>query len=62
MPNELLKILRDIFKRRVYWLETPYFIYWFLFNQKQEELRNKDPKELPWTINQEQIAGTRHHA
>ena len=38
MPNELPKILRDLFKGHVHWLEIPTFVFWFLFNQKREEI------------------------
>jgi hypothetical protein len=64
--DEMLKILRDLFKGRVYRFEIPNFIYWFLFDQKQEEssheLSNECPNELPWTISREQTANTDHHA
>ncbi len=47
MPDQFLKILLDLYKGRVHWLEIPAFISWFLFDQKREEIRN----DIPWTIN-----------
>jgi hypothetical protein len=33
LTTELLKILRDLLKGRIHWLEIPFFIYWFLFKK-----------------------------
>jgi hypothetical protein len=37
MPNELSKVLRDLFKGHVPWHEIPAFVLWILFIQKREE-------------------------
>ncbi len=54
MFNEILKILRDIFKGRLLWNEIRDFMYWFLFNQGQKESSNgfsdEHPAELPRAI------------
>ena len=37
MPDELLKVMRDLINGHVHWLEIPAFIFWFVFEQKPEE-------------------------
>ena len=38
MNDELLKVMRDLFKGHVQWFEIPAFVFWFLFEQKPEEI------------------------
>jgi hypothetical protein len=38
LGNELQKVLRDLVRGRVHWFEIPDFVFWFLFEQKLQEI------------------------